>query len=282
MKSRRSFIQRLTALATIPFFSTEKLFARPAFDINQTRGKSPKLRFALASDGHYGQPDTESDKHFEDLVNWLNDDHSIKPLDFVIFNGDLVHDDPNLLNKVKSAYFDKLHFPYYAVPGNHDRCTTQQWKTVFGYEDNHHFEFDNIGIIMANTSNPKGEYVGPDNAYLRNALEKYKSKVTVFVVLHIPPHQWLPQETFFSDSPQTVSLLHQYPNIKAVFHGHDHSLDGVRYTQKLPHFFDGHFGGNWGTEYKGYRIVEISDKDEIFSYQVNASKSPVINKTQLK
>jgi hypothetical protein len=135
---------------------------------------------------------------------------------------------------------------------------------------------------MANTSNEKGEYLCPDNIFLKKSLDKYSSKKVVFVVLHIPPHIWMPQETFFVECPDTLSLLHQYPNIKAVFHGHDHSLDGIRYTNKLPHFFDGHFGGNWGTEYKGYRIVEVNQQNEISTYQVNASGNPVLNSTKLK
>lgn len=58
-------------------------------------------------------------------------------------------------------------------------------------------------------------------------------------------------------------------------------MDGVRYTNKFPHFFDAHFGGNWGTNYKGYRIVEISTDNKINTYQVNASKTPVLNSNSL-
>jgi len=78
-----------------------------------------------------------------------------------------------------------------------------------------------------------------------------------------------------------MSLLHAYPNIKAVFHGHDHSLDAVRYTNGLPHFFDSHFGGNWGTAYKGYRVVEIKADNQIYTYQVNASQNPALNANTL-
>jgi hypothetical protein len=51
----------------------------------------------------------------------------------------------------------------------------------------------------------------------------------------------------------------------------------VRYTNKFPHFFDSHTGGNWGTDYKGYRIVEVGEDNQIYSYQVNASQNPVLN-----
>ena len=101
-------------------------------------------------------------------------------------------------------------------------------------------------------------------------------------MLYVPPVQWLESEkTAFLDCPDTVAILHKYPNVKAVFHGHDHMLDTVRYTKNLPHFFDSHIGGDWGTDYRGYRIVEISQLDEIDTYQVNASMNPKLNSTRL-
>ncbi len=134
-----------------------------------------------------------------------------------------------------------------------------------------------FGFVLASTSNTKGEYVCPNNQFLKEKLTAFSNKKAVFVVLHIPPHKWLEQETFFTECPDTLALLHNYTNVKAVLHGHDHSLDIVRYTQKLPHIFDGHFGGNWGTAYKGYRIIELSTDNKMYTYQVNGSKNPIIN-----
>ncbi|MEJ6979120.1 metallophosphoesterase [Pedobacter sp. P351] len=282
MESRRKFIkQSLTGIAAFSLLPAVNTFAGQEQGSFLKSADAPKLRFALASDGHYGQPGTQSDKMFADLISWLNDEHSKKPLDFVIFNGDLVHDDPKLLEVVKLKYFNDLKMPFYAVPGNHDRCSTSRWKSVFGYEDNYVFESKGTGFVMGNTSNEKGEYICPDNEFLKRSLDSFKDKKVVFVVLHIPPHKWLPQETYFVHCEDTLKLLHQYPNLKAVFHGHDHSLDGIRYTGKLPHLFDGHFGGNWGTDYKGYRIVEIDDENKIFTYQVNAGMNPVINSKRI-
>ena len=266
----------MAALAALSIIQKLQAFPLVGEEVG-SRKPASKLRFALASDGHYGQPGTDSDKMFSDLVKWVNADHVSNPLDFIIFNGDLVHDDPKLLQVVKNKYFDSLKMPYYAVPGNHDHCSTAQWKSVFGYEDNHAFKVKNTGFVMANTSNEKGEYKCPDNNFIKTSLERFSTLETVFVVLHIPPHQWLPEDTFFLKCPDTLALLHQFKNVKAVFHGHDHALDGIRYTSKLPHFFDGHFGGSWGTDYKGYRIVEISEDNAIYTYQVNPGMSPIIN-----
>jgi len=187
-----------------------------------------------------------------------------------------------LLKEVKTKYLEKLPCPFYALPGNHDFADAALWKSVFGYEDRYSFEKGDVGFVLANTATTKGEYVCPDNTFLKTALETFKSKSIVFVVLHIAPHQWMPEEDkIFLNCPETMDLLHAYKNIKAVFHGHDHSLDNVRYTNGLPHFFDSHFGGNWGTAYKGYRIVEINQANQIYTYQVNASQNPTLNANKI-
>ncbi|MBO9573538.1 MAG: metallophosphoesterase [Chitinophagaceae bacterium] len=242
------------------------------------KSKKIKLRFALASDGHYAQPGTNYVKEHNNIIKWLNKEFNVHPLDFVIFNGDIVHDQPGLLQEVKSKYFDKLKCPYYATMGNHDLADAKIWTSVFGHDYNYSFEKNNTGFILANTSNTKGEYLCPDINFLQTALEKLKANKIVFIVLHIPPHQWLPENTFYAECPDVINLFTKYPNVKAVFHGHDHARDGVFYSgNELPHFFDAHYGGNWGTEYRGYRIVEVCDDYSIKTFQVNASLSPVIS-----
>ncbi|MBB5638951.1 3',5'-cyclic AMP phosphodiesterase CpdA [Pedobacter cryoconitis] len=279
MSSRRLFIKSglaSIALAGIPGV-VSALDPVEQHVLSNSAGKL-KLRFAIASDGHYGQPDTPFKKDHENIIQWLNEAHHVSPLNFVIINGDLVHDRPELLKEVKNNYYDRLKVPFYAIPGNHDHADTATWKSVFGYEDNFSFENNGIGFILANTSNTKGTYIAPNADFMKRELEKFKDLKTVFVILHIPPHLWVPENSFV-DSPETVSLLHSYPNVKAVFHGHDHNLDAVFYTNKLPHFFDSHIGGNWGTSYRGYRIVEVDEANKITTYQVNASKSPLLNET---
>jgi len=47
----------------------------------------------------------------------------------------------------------------------------------------------------------------------------------------------------------------KYKNIKAVFHGHEHDQDGVAMENGIPYLFDSHIGGNWGTSYRGFRVL---------------------------
>lgn len=281
MSSRRFFIKSGVTSFVLASLSpaVSALAAADHHALPYTANK-PKLRFAIASDGHYGQPGTAYRKDHENMIGWLNEAHDRSPLDFVIINGDLVHDRPDLLPEVKKDFYDRLKVPFYAIPGNHDHTDTATWKAIFGYEDNFSMEKNGIGFVLANTSNTKGTYLSPDNNFIRKELKKFRDLTTVFVVLHIPPHLWVPENPFV-DSPETINLLHSYPNVKAVFHGHDHSLDAVFYTNKLPHFFDSHIGGSWGTTYRGYRIVEVDEANKITTYQVNASQTPMLNQTQL-
>jgi len=279
MSNRRIFLKGGLASILLAGLSKSVSALTPKTHTNLPVGAKAKLRFAIASDGHYGQAGTNYKEDHENIVQWINEAHSTNALDFVIFNGDLVHDRPELLTEVKETYFSKLQVPFYAIPGNHDLADAALWKSVFGYEDNYSFKKNDVGFILANTSDTKGKYICPDNNFIKRELEKFKNLKTVLVVLHIPPHFWVPESPFV-DCPETITLLHSYNNVKAVFHGHDHSLDAVFYTNKLPHFFDAHYGGNWGTQYKGYRIVEVDEAGKITTYQVNASKNPVLNETK--
>jgi 3',5'-cyclic AMP phosphodiesterase CpdA len=283
MNTRRKFIKSgMIGMAGINLLPAINSFAgQPDHHPGNASGKF-KLRFAIASDGHYAQPDTESDLFYTNLVSWLNKEHTDNHLDLIIINGDLVHNRPDLLKKVKETYLDKLPVPYHTIPGNHDFADAAVWKGVFGYEDKYVVDKGDIGFVFANTADTKGGYVCPDYNFLKASLDQFKTKSIVFVILHIPPHQWVPEDkTIFVDCPEIIELLHSYPNIKATFHGHDHTLDGVRYTGKLPHLFDSHFGGNWGTEYKGYRIVEVTADNQITTYQVNASQNPKLNMNKI-
>jgi 3',5'-cyclic AMP phosphodiesterase CpdA len=281
MSTRRLFIKTgLTTVAAVSLLPAVNTFAAANNQYERTGAKKLKLRFALASDAHYGQPDTNDKADFENMIRWLNEDYAKNHLDMVIINGDLVHDQPNLLPVVKSTYLDKLKASYYTLPGNHDHADAALWQKVFGYEDNYVVDKGDVAFVLANTADTAGKYICPNVAFLKKSLDGFAGKKTVFVILHIPPVKWTATDPFV-DCPEVMQLIGQYPNVKALFHGHDHLLDGVRYSGKLPHFFDSHIGGNWGTEYRGYRIVEVDENDNVYTYQVNASKNPVLNANKL-
>jgi hypothetical protein len=54
-----------------------------------------------------------------------------------------------------------------------------------------------------------------------------------------------------------------------VFHGHEHDQDGATMKGNVPFLFDAHIGGNWGTDYKGFRVVELMDDGSMITYMMN-------------
>ncbi|RCH55147.1 metallophosphoesterase [Mucilaginibacter hurinus] len=282
MLTRRRFITNsVTAVSAITILPAIKVFGNDYHAGRLPDAGKRVLRFAIASDAHYGEPGTNYKSDLKNMITWLNNDHKRNHLDFVIINGDLVHDQPHLLAEVKDQYLDTLKAPFYAVPGNHDHVDTAMWENIFGYKDNFTIEQNGIGLVLGNTTNIKGNIIEPDNAFLKKSLDAYAAKKAVFIVLHIPPVRWMKNEWYFFDFPKTIELINSYPNVKAVLCGHDHSLDGKRMIGNVPCFFDSHIGGSWGTDYKGYRVVEVFESNEVYTYQVNASQNPRINSSKL-
>jgi hypothetical protein len=89
--------------------------------------------------------------------------------------------------------------------------------------------------------------------------------------LHIPQKAWTPNGI---NTPGFESLVEKYPNVTAIFHGHEHDQDGVKLlgTRQTPCLFDAHMGGNWGTPYKGFRVVEVLENDSWLSYMMNPTQ----------
>lgn len=76
-------------------------------DFIESFDKKIKIRFAVASNGHYGQPNTDSDLNYSTLVNAINDFDGGKKVDFCVINGDIVHDKLKFFPTAKNQ-LDKL------------------------------------------------------------------------------------------------------------------------------------------------------------------------------
>ncbi len=264
-------LTRRKLLKTLPLLAA-------AGTIKTTRDPKILLRFAVASDGHFGQKNTDYEKYHSDLIGWLNMEKIQKGLDFVVLNGDLVHDDPTLYFDLKNT-LKRLSSPYYVTRGNHDHVARDVWESTFGYPTNHSFVKGDYAFVLADTSNEKGEYLCPDAEWLKSELQKYSAKKGIYVFMHITPAKWTRHGI---DCPVVMEMLEKTPNVKAIFNGHDHDQDGVKSNGVKPFFFDGHYGGSWGTTYKGYRIVEINYDESWKSYQYNPAAEPILNMYEKK
>ena len=269
------------AFVTTLFSSAFLIGAGNKLTTLNTSFKSPaavRFRFAVASDGHYGQPDTTFDEYHDEMMNWLNLEHEKKPLAFTMFNGDLIHDEPSLLPRVKTKY-DQLSMPYYTSHGNHDRVDESVWRNTWSTNFNYSFTKDDLAFVVLNTADIKGKYICPDVRWAKKELRKYRDAKAIFVFMHISPVRWT--ENGLNCSSLT-SLFAKTKNLKAIFHGHDHDLDAMKPNRGKPHFFDSHIGGSWGTDYRGYRVVEVLDNGDILTYQINPASRVTVNENKLE
>ncbi|GAA0878199.1 hypothetical protein GCM10009119_11670 [Algoriphagus jejuensis] len=233
--------------------------------------KAASLRFITASDGHYGQPDTDFESSHRQLIAAINQE---KNVDFVVFNGDLIHDDPKWMPEVKKVY-DTLKTPYYTTRGNHDRVSEAAWAQIWGRSANYGFvSKDQHGIILASSSNEKGEYLCVDVGFLKSQLEAYKDLSHVFLFVHISQNDWTRHGV---PCEEVLNLIASYPNLKATFHGHDHDVDGIMLYKKKPFLWSGHFGGSWGNPFPSYRVVEVGEEGKTATYLKTVKDGIVLN-----
>ena len=71
------------------------------------------------------------------------------------------------------------------------------------------------------------------------------------------------------DCPELFDIFAKHNNVKAVFNGHDHEEEGIKKKNEIPFIFDAHFGGDWGTPYRGFRVVELMSDNSLFTYVMN-------------
>lgn len=265
--SRRSFLKNVSfATAFFAVGGFKKISATTVFE---NRNKVA-LRFVVASDAHYGQPGTPYDAMIEKIINQINEFNKETSLDFCVVNGDIIHNEKHLLPLAKQK-IDALQVPYYVTRGNHDMVTADYWNEVWGQPLNHTAIVKNQAIILGDTSNEAGKYLSPDLEWLAAQLEANKHRKHALLFLHIPQKAWTANAI---NTPDFEALVDKYPNLTAIFHGHEHDQDGVKMlgASLKPCLFDAHIGGNWGTPYKGFRVVEILKDGTLVSYMMNPTQ----------
>ena len=236
----------------------------PAFAEDFSARKT-KIRFVVASDGHFGQPKTDYKDYFETFVKNVNTQHRQQKFDFCVINGDIIHDDLNFLTTAKS-HFDDLNLPYFVTQGNHDHATPEQWERVWGVPVNYDYVMGKNAFLFGTTSNAEGKFLAPDTEWFKAKLEEHKNKKNVFIFIHITPVKWT---DYAVDGSEFQALLKQYKNVRAVFNGHDHDQENVKTQDGVPYMFSAHFGGNWGTKYRGFRVVELLKDNTLLTYMMN-------------
>ena len=268
--SRRHFVKNISFASA--FFMGGGFQSLSSQDVDALKDQV-KMRFAVASDSHYGQPNTPYESMMDTIIDKINLFHGSNPLDFCVMNGDIVHDEKSFLAQAKQK-IDGLKVPYFVTRGNHDKCSSDYWEQVWNMPLNHQKVVKNSLVLLGDTSNEQGTYVSPDLAWLEAQLEANKKRKNIFLFLHIPQAKWTKNGI---ETPAFFELIKKYSNIRAVFHGHEHDQDGVQMIGKLPFLFDSHIGGSWGTPHKGFRVVELLNSGTVITYLMD----PTVKKNEL-
>ncbi|HEY6977519.1 MAG TPA: metallophosphoesterase, partial [Chitinophagaceae bacterium] len=270
--SRRDFLKlTLRSAVVIGAGNSLQSFAANNFDL-PSRDKI-RLRFAVASDGHYGQPDTQYEPYHDEMISWINTEHKTRGINFTVINGDLFHNDINFLPQVKQKW-DQLQMHYYVTHGNHDQTDESNWQKTWNMPWHFVFEEKDATFLVLNTADDKGQYICPDINWTKEQFSRYQSKKSLFIFMHITPFSWTKNGL---PCPELVELFDKQNNLKAIFHGHDHDQDNVKEHNNKYYFFDSHVASNWGTLYRGYRIVEILKSGDILTYQMNPFAQQRVN-----
>lgn len=266
---RRKFLQNLSAsmLLLMANGNIRSVQASPLDGTSLTGHPTQdnRFRFAITSDGHYGQPNTPFAENFDLITASINSFHATSPLQFCVVNGDIIHDNPAFLEPAAAA-LKAIKPPFYVTKGNHDMVSEARWKEVWKMPVNHSVEMGDNVLLLGTTADEKGKYLAPDTDWFRQQLKQYKSVKNIFIFIHITPVKWTKHAVDGKDFQQ---LLKESSNVRAVFNGHDHDQDGVKMMGNIPFLFDGHFGGNWGTAYKGFRVVELMEDNSLLTYIMN-------------
>lgn len=290
--SRRRFLKTTFATGL-----TASMSARWVDAAELAPGSKIKWRFAIASDLHYGQEGTPFAEMADEMVHWINQEKQGKGLDALFLNGDLTNDSSPALLALRDKHLSKLQVPYHAIKGNHDfvdeqaGSPTESWQAVWGYSSNHTLKLGDFVFIMADTTAPAASttYLAADIDWLRQQLQAHRDAPAIFVLIHIQqrahkvdgwPKHGVHDQNEKPKGEAVMKLLESTPNVRAVFHGHNHLETGVYISGEKRYFFDSHVGGSWGAK-RGYRIVEIYDGHKMVTYQVNAEDDAVTNSHEL-
>jgi predicted phosphodiesterase len=290
--TRRQFLKHSAILTT-----SSVLSARWCRADELPNNRKLKLRFAIASDLHYGQKNTPYPEMADDLVDWINQEKAAKGLDMLFLNGDLSNDSSQALLDLRDTHLSKLDLPYYAIKGNHDfvdeqpGSPTESWEAIWGYPSNHTITVNDFAFVMADTTVPHhaGTYLAADREWLHVQFEQHHDAPAIFALIHIQqrkygvqgwPRHGVHAEDQVAKAEAVMDLLETTPNVRGVFHGHNHNQTGMWVSGERRYFFDSHVGGSWGAA-KGYRIVEIDEDHRMVTYQVNGEQGGELNRNQL-
>ncbi len=216
-----------------------------------------QLRFAHVTDTHVG-----SLTGAEDLSKTVEDINSQADIDFVLLTGDITEFGSDEELRQARKIIDRLHKPWYALPGNHDTKWSESGNNsfveIFGAEK---FSFNKGGFLFVGTSSGPNMRMAPglvpreQLVFLDSILTPLKkTRQPVIFVNHYPLDESL------ANWCEVIDLLHTV-NIQATLLGHGHANNLLNF-EGIPGIM-----GRSNLQTKkveaGYNLVAI-EKDTIY------------------
>ncbi len=214
------------------------------------------FRFFINSDPQMGPQDTDKkalgvlNELLEQFVEEVNSQNKKTPIDFVVYNGDLVWDpyEDAFANFVRLVSAQQV--PPVLVHGNHDGMNEdpqflQAQQQLSGYAQlNYSFDYGDwhMVVIAAQEKYPSELQKQQLLTWLADDLRAHRDKpVMLFMHYHILP-VGLSQMEFYSYNPhefknQLLQLITGSGNVKYVFSGHVHA--GIKASIKSTYEYQG-------------------------------------------
>ncbi len=223
------------------------------------------VRFAIASDLHIALPETIEEKTrfhlievsipcFESVLSHLE----TLNLDFLLIPGDLTQDGEFKNHQWLQQRLEKLPFPVYVIPGNHDipylKATDKSigfndfpsYYQKSGYENCQQLYYsreiaEGIQLIALNSNqiNDENKQLGymdeTQLIWLEKTLNEIQNKL-VLVMIHHNVIEHLPDQSnhclgrryMLDNAPNLLAILNKY-QVKLIFTGHLHIQDISEY-----------------------------------------------------
>lgn len=235
---------KIIAIISILFFSGGQVWS----EMPHAPDKK-KFRFIVNADPQMGPQLTDRrglkilNLLLEGFVEDVNKMHEKKPIDFVVYDGDLVWDPYQDAFDNFTRIVSAQKPPVVLVHGNHDGYDDdpkffQAQQKLSGYQKlNYSFAYGDWKFVVIGAQEKYRSKVKQKAQldWIRHELEKYKDdKVMLFMHYHIMP-VGLSQTEYYTYWPvtfknQILDLITQHGNVKYVFNGHVHT--GVKASIK--------------------------------------------------
>ena len=144
----------------------------------------------------------------------------------IVATGDLAEDGSEVTYERLKGIFDKINFPVFVVPGNHDNVANMKASLVSeSIKMQTNTEVQGWVIAFVNSQVLSQDYGFIDEqelSRLESTLSKANGKPCMVALHHSLTPECASPECQLKNTQELLELMGRYPNVKAVIAGHTH------------------------------------------------------------